>query len=99
MNRMLAAVAAAVFLIVSHWAWADERQVLDSLKFQSGTVTLGGNLASLALTPDFRYLNPADTKRFLVEAWRNRFRNDAIHPKITHVVVARATQRIVYATR
>src|SRR5262249_39112142 len=47
------------------------RQVLDSLKFQSGTVTLGGNLASLALTPDFRYLNPADTKRFLVEAWRN----------------------------
>src|SRR5262245_52377975 len=71
MNRMLAIAAAAVILIVSHWARADERQVLDSLKFQSGTVTLGSNLASLALTPDFQYLNPADTKRFLVEVWRN----------------------------
>jgi uncharacterized membrane-anchored protein len=54
-----------------HQARADERQVLESLKFESGTITLGNSLASLALTPNFQYLDPADTKRFLVEVWRN----------------------------
>jgi uncharacterized membrane-anchored protein len=71
MGRFLAVAAAAALLVASHWARADERQVLESLKFQSGTITLGSNLASLSLTPNFQYLSPADTKRFLVEAWHN----------------------------
>jgi len=71
MKRSLAIAAAAAFLFVPHGARADERDVLESLKFQSGTVTLGSNLASLSLTPNFQYLDPTDTKRFLVEVWRN----------------------------
>lgn len=71
MGRLLAVAAAAAFLIASHWAQADERQVLESLKFQSGTIALGSNLASLSLTPNFQYLSPTDTKKFLVEVWRN----------------------------
>jgi hypothetical protein len=63
--------AATALLVASQWARADEQQVLESLKFESGTITLGNNLASLALTPDFQYLSPADTKRFLVEVRHN----------------------------
>ncbi len=70
MGRLLAVAAAALF-VASHGAQADERQVLESLKFQGGTIALGSNLASLTLTPNFQYLSPADTKRFLVEVWRN----------------------------
>jgi uncharacterized membrane-anchored protein len=73
MGRLLALAAAAALTIAPalHQARADERQVLESLKFQSGTIALGNNLASLTLTPNFQYLSPADTKRFLVEVWRN----------------------------
>ena len=71
MGRLLALAAAAVLIVASHWAHADERQVLESLKFQSGTVTLGSNLANLTLTPNFHYLSPADAKKLLVEVWRN----------------------------
>lgn len=71
MGRLLAVAAAAALLITSYGARADERHVLESLKFESGTITLGDNLANLALTPDFQYLSPAETKRFLVEVWHN----------------------------
>jgi hypothetical protein len=71
MGRLLAAAAAAAFFIASHGAQADEREVLESLKFQSGTIPLGDNLASLTLSPNFQYLSPADAKRFLVEVWGN----------------------------
>ncbi len=71
MGRLLALAAAAALIVTSHWARADERQVLESLKLQSGTIALGSNLANLTLTPNFRYLSPSDTKRFLVEVWRN----------------------------
>jgi uncharacterized membrane-anchored protein len=71
MGRLLAVAAATALLIASHAAQADEPQVLESLKFQSGTIALGSNLASLSLTPNFQYLSPADTKRFLVEVWHN----------------------------
>jgi hypothetical protein len=55
MSRLLAVAAAVALLVtshvvVSHGAQADERQVLESLKFQSGTIALGSNLASLSLT-------------------------------------------------
>lgn len=71
MGRLLAVAAAAAVFIASHGAQADERQVLESLKFQNGTIALGDNLASLTLTPNFQYLSLADAKRFLVEVWGN----------------------------
>jgi uncharacterized membrane-anchored protein len=42
-----------------------------SLKYQSGKITLPGSLATLDLPANFRYLNPADTERVLVDAWGN----------------------------
>src|SRR5262245_41712837 len=71
MTRVLAAAAALVLLASPNVALADQRQVLDGLNFQSGTVTVGSNLATIALTPNFRYLSPEDGKRFLVDVWGN----------------------------
>ena len=76
MGRLLAIAAAAALLIAPHGARADQvetdaQQALQSLKFQGGTIALGNNLASLTLTPNFQYLSPDDTKRFLVDVWRN----------------------------
>ncbi len=70
MGRLFAVVA-AVALLASNGAAADPQQVLDSLDFQSGTVTVGTNLATVSLTPNFRYLAPDDAKKFLVELWGN----------------------------
>lgn len=42
-----------------------------SLKPQSGRIALPGGKAELALDDRFRYLDPADTKRLLEEAWSN----------------------------
>ena len=48
---------------------ADE--FLATLKFQSGKIELPGGIASLNLPETFRYLNPEDSERVLVEAWGN----------------------------
>lgn len=69
--RHLLAIACVLGLALTGAARGDERQVLDSLEFQTGTVTLGSNLATIALTPDFKYLSPADTEKFLVQVWGN----------------------------
>lgn len=42
-----------------------------SLKFQSGKIDLPNGIASLDLPPSFRYLNPQDASRVLVDAWGN----------------------------
>lgn len=70
MSRLFAVVA-AVALLASNGASADQQQVLDDLSFQSGTVTVGSNLATVSLTPNFRYLGPDDAKTFLVDLWGN----------------------------
>jgi uncharacterized membrane-anchored protein len=67
----LSVAAAAALLIVNGAARADEQQVLDSLHLQEGTITLDGDRASVALTPHFRYLSPADTETFLTQVWGN----------------------------
>lgn len=46
-----------------------------SLNFQEGTVNLPGDIASIRLSDDFRYLNPEDAERVLV-AWGNPPGND-----------------------
>lgn len=42
-----------------------------SLKFQTGKITLPGNIATLNLPSNFRYLPPADAERVLVQGWGN----------------------------
>ena len=46
-------------------------KLLASLKFQTGTVTVPGGLATLNLGETFRYLAPADTRKLLEEGWGN----------------------------
>lgn len=46
-------------------------QFLASLKFQQGKITLPNGIATLDLPPTFRYLDPADSNRVLVDAWGN----------------------------
>ena len=47
-----------------------------SLKFQDGTINLPGDIASIRLSDDFRYLPPEDAERVLV-AWGNPPGNDS----------------------
>jgi uncharacterized membrane-anchored protein len=42
-----------------------------SVSYQQGKITLPGGMATLNLPPNFRYLNPGDTERVLVEGWGN----------------------------
>lgn len=42
-----------------------------SLSFQQGKISLPGGLATLDLPPTFRYLDPADTEKVLVDGWGN----------------------------
>lgn len=44
---------------------------LASLHFQQGDISLPGKLATLKLPPSFRYLDPKDASRLLVDAWGN----------------------------
>jgi len=43
----------------------------ESLNYQSGEVSIAGAGAKLSLSENFRYLDAADTKRLLEEAWGN----------------------------
>jgi uncharacterized membrane-anchored protein len=49
----------------------DKRQILRSLKFQSGTVALRNGLATINLGSNFFYLGTADTETLLVKLWGN----------------------------
>ncbi|WEF32686.1 DUF2167 domain-containing protein [Pseudoduganella chitinolytica] len=46
-------------------------QLLASLKFQEGKISLPGGVATLDLPAGFRYLAPADAGRLLSEGWGN----------------------------
>lgn len=46
-------------------------QLLASLKFQEGKISLPGGVATLDLPAGFRYLAPADASRLLSEGWGN----------------------------
>lgn len=46
-------------------------QFLATLKFQQGKITLPDGIATLNLPGNFRYLDPADANRVLVDAWGN----------------------------
>ena len=42
-----------------------------SLQWQTGTITLKDGLATIKLTPDFRYLGPDDAEKVLHDIWGN----------------------------
>ncbi len=46
-------------------------QLLAGVHFQTGRVTLPGGIATLDLPPHFRYLNPQDSNKLLVDGWGN----------------------------
>jgi uncharacterized membrane-anchored protein len=51
---------------------ADQLATLaSSLHWQTGTITLKDGLATIKLTPDFRYLGPEDAEKVLHDIWGN----------------------------
>lgn len=75
-KRLFAALIA--FFAVFHVAAAEPaqpkmtaEQFLATLHYQSGKITLPGSMATLDLPANFRYLDPDDTQKVLVQAWGN----------------------------
>ncbi|MBR9970117.1 DUF2167 domain-containing protein [Magnetospirillum sulfuroxidans] len=73
-KRMLTVMVALVLVVsTTHAVRAqqDAADILRTLQFQSGTISLGANLAQLKLNDNFRFLNNADTQTFLTRIWGN----------------------------
>lgn len=49
----------------------DPQALLRSLHFQSGQITLRDGIATLAVGPNFAYVDPKDAETFLVKIWSN----------------------------
>jgi len=47
------------------------QQFLESLHFKEGRIKLPTDIATLDLPPNFRYLDPADAEKMLVDGWGN----------------------------
>ena len=72
MRHIAAVVLVAMFACVSGPARAQTpEETLASLNFQTGSITLGDNLATVAQTPNFAYLSPADSQTLLTKVWGN----------------------------
>jgi uncharacterized membrane-anchored protein len=79
LKKLLYALAIALLAGAMLPAWADPQagekmtaeQFMASLKFQNGKINLPGGIATLDLPPNFRYLDPADANKVLVDAWGN----------------------------
>lgn len=52
---------------------AEAQQVLESLDYRQGVVTLPGGIVTLALPPDYYYLGPEDASAVLQRLWTNPF--------------------------
>ena len=51
--------------------FSSAKEFEQSLHFKRGHIVLPGGLAALDVPPSFRYLDPNDTERVLVDAWGN----------------------------
>jgi uncharacterized membrane-anchored protein len=71
LNRLAVFALLLVALFVAPAQAENERELFRSLKFQTGTITLRGGLATLKVGPNFAYLNPADAEIFLTKIWSN----------------------------
>lgn len=66
--RCLLFAAAILSHAVLSTAQVDTRS---QFSYQTGTITLGDNLATLSLGPAYKYLDPDQTQRVLVDLWGN----------------------------
>jgi uncharacterized membrane-anchored protein len=69
--RRILAFAFLLALAVRPAAAEDENDTLRGLKFQTGKITLARGIATLSLSQNFVYLDPADTETFLTKVWDN----------------------------
>jgi uncharacterized membrane-anchored protein len=68
----ISCVAGAALLGLGQSAEAQNKsELLRSLQFQKGTITIGESLAAIALTDKFVYLDSEDAKTFLTKIWEN----------------------------
>lgn len=59
-------------------AIAKVRKLADSLKYETGTITLRDGIARINLPENYRYLNPADTETLLTKLWNNPRANNTL---------------------
>jgi len=64
-------VGAALLIEGASGEAQSKSELLRTLNFQKGTITIGENLASIALTDKFAYLDSEDAKTFLTKIWEN----------------------------
>jgi uncharacterized membrane-anchored protein len=50
---------------------AEQRKMVEELRPQSGNIALKGGIATIALSPAFKYLDPKDSDTVLTRIWRN----------------------------
>jgi uncharacterized membrane-anchored protein len=66
---------AYALLLLAFLSWPaaaeDERELLRSLKLQSGNITLPGGIATMAVGTNFAYLDSKDSETFLTKLWGN----------------------------
>jgi len=75
----LRALAASALLLCAHAFAADGdadgkaevQKFVDGLHFQTGTVQVPGGHATLALTPEFKFLDARDSQKVLEQLWGN----------------------------
>src|SRR5471032_479849 len=73
MRRVLTALLCLILCAALPAGAADTppEQLLTGLHFQTGRITLPGGIATLDLPSHFRYLNPQDSHKLLVDGWGN----------------------------
>ena len=83
LSRGLSCFAAGLLLCVSLPASAEEASQEEraaafesGLHWKTGEISLGDGIAQLRVPSDWRYLDPADTERVLVDAWGNPRREE-----------------------
>jgi len=71
--RIVSVVIAAILLWLPESSNAQQSpaDIMQTLNFQSGNITVGDKLAQISLSNNFRYLNNADTQTFLTKIWNN----------------------------
>ena len=83
MKSIVAATAALIFCAASTPIRAQDptqkkaeaaqkvNQIVQSLQYQSGEITLLGGKVKIKLTDDFKFLDPANARKVLVDLWHN----------------------------
>ena len=83
MKSIVAAIAALTFCAASIPARAQDpaqkkndaeqkaMQIVQSLQYQTGEITLLGGKAKIKLTDDFKFLDPANARKVIVDLWHN----------------------------